>query len=236
MKKIFLIAAVTGIMTFSAEAQVMPERKNDGVRTERRGDVYKDLNLTADQQQKLNVLNKDGRSQMEAIRNDNSLTQEQRKAKFDALRQSQKAKRDAILTADQRAKMDAKAQEMRKNRRGGDWKADGKKDGVKKGNMQGKDRNGLSKRGDHRRGGNPGADLNLSEQQKNQMKSLSEDGRSKMQAIRDNASLTDEQKKAQMMELRKTQNEKRMAILTPEQKKKWDENRKEMRGRSGKRI
>ncbi len=32
------------------------------------------------------------------------------------------------------------------------------------------------------------------------------------------------------MEWRKTQNEKRNAILTPEQKKKWDEIMKERRG------
>lgn len=86
------------------------------------------------------------------------------------------------------------------------------------------------KAGGHR---NPMADLNLSKDQENQMKTLNEDTRSKADAIKNDASLSDEQRKAKMMELRKAQNEKRMAILTPEQKKKWEKQRKE-RGEKGK--
>lgn len=78
---------------------------------------------------------------------------------------------------------------------------------------------------------NPMADLNLSEEQGQKMKTLNEDGRAKMQAIRDDASLNDEQKRTKLMELRKDQNEKRMAILTPEQKKKWEDKMKEGRGK-----
>lgn len=78
---------------------------------------------------------------------------------------------------------------------------------------------------------NPMADLNLTEEQGQKMKALNEEGRAKMEAVRNNASLNDDQKKAKMMELRKAQNEKRMAILTPEQKKKWDDKMKEGRAK-----
>ncbi len=78
---------------------------------------------------------------------------------------------------------------------------------------------------------NPMADLNLTEEQGQKMKALNEEGRAKMEAVRNDASLNDDQKKAKMTELRKAQNEKRMAILTPEQKKKWDDKMKEGRAK-----
>ena len=78
---------------------------------------------------------------------------------------------------------------------------------------------------------NPMADLNLTEEQGQKMKALNEEGRAKIEAVRNDASLNDDQKKAKMMELRKAQNEKRMAILTPEQKKKWDDKMKEGRAK-----
>ena len=88
------------------------------------------------------------------------------------------------------------------------------------------------RKGDQQR--NPMADLNLSEEQGQKMKALNEESRTKMEAIRNDASLNDDQKKAKMMEFRKSQNEKRMAILTPEQKKKWEDKMKEARGKGGK--
>ncbi|MFV0606202.1 MAG: hypothetical protein ACK5NK_10205 [Niabella sp.] len=74
------------------------------------------------------------------------------------------------------------------------------------------------------------ADLNLSADQENKMKALNEEGRTKAEAIRNDASLSDDDKRAKMMEMRKAQNEKRLAILTPEQKKKWEQKMKERGG------
>ena len=81
------------------------------------------------------------------------------------------------------------------------------------------------RRGDMQR--NPMADLKLSQAQDKQMKTIADEGRTKAEAIRNNASLSDEQKRTQMMELRKALHEKRMAVLTPEQKKQWEEQAKE---------
>lgn len=243
MKKFIVIAAVAGVISLSAGAQTMPERKNDGVnneRTEKRGDVYKDLNLTKDQQQKLKALREGSRSQMEAIRNDNSLTQEQKKARFDAYREDQKTKMNAILTPEQRAKMDAKMLEMKNNRGQRDWKKSGENRGVRKGGEQGKkegwkkdnstdkDRNGLNRAG-NRRGADWMNDLNLTTDQKNQMKTLNEESRGKMQTIRDNSSLTQDQKKGRMQELMKETQTKRKSILTAEQWSKWQMKEQQMR-------
>lgn len=247
MKRIIVTAAFAGLISLAAQAQVMPERKNDGMQTERttekRGDVYKDLNLTKEQQQKLKAFREDGRSQMEAIRNDNSLTPEQKRAKHTELRESQKTKMNSILTPEQRTKMDAKMKEMKGSQNGkGDWKDNGEKRGMRKGGENGKkegfqkadgtgkDANGLSRRKDNRsRGGNMANELNLDEKQKTQMKELNQETRIKMQAIRDNASLSTEQKKERAQEIMKETQVKRRSILTPEQQAKWEMNEKQSR-------
>lgn len=252
MKKFLLIATVAGFIGLSAQAQTIPERKNDGInkeRTVKRGDIYQDLNLTKEQQQKLKALREDGRAQMEAIKNDDSLTQEQKKAKFETFRQDQKVKMNAILTPDQRAKMDVKMQKMKKNRKGhGDWKPDGEKRGMRKGiddgnkevgkrgNRPEKDNNGLTRGGNGGRGANWMKDLNLTADQKNQMKNLNEETRSKMQTIRGNSSLTQDQKKAQMQNLMKETQTKRKSILTEEQWDKWQLKEQQMRSQRPKRA
>jgi Spy/CpxP family protein refolding chaperone len=89
--------------------------------------------------------------------------------------------------------------------------------------------------GDNRQRPDPMADLNLTEAQQTQMKALNEEFRTKSAAIRNDATLTDDQKREKGMELRKAQNEKRLAILTPEQKKQWEEKMKEQRENRGNR-
>lgn len=232
---------MAAIISVSAHAQTMPERKNDGVnkeRTEKRGDVYKDLNLTTDQQQKMKALREEGRTQMEVIRNDNGLTQEEKKAKYQTMREGQEEKMNAILSVEQRTKM----QEMRNSQKGRDYRKTGtdkkgikqnasnkKSDGLKKSNDPDKDPNGMSKKANDRRGNNLMKDLNLTDDQKKQMKSMNEETRSKMQALRSNTTLTEEQKKGQMQDLMKEIQIKRNSILTAEQKTKWEANEKQMR-------
>lgn len=245
MKKIFLIAGLAGFVSLGVQAQVMPERKNDGVnkeyRTAKRGDVYKDLNLSADQQAKLKALNEESRAQMTAIRNNNSLTQDQKKAKFEEFRQGQKAKRDAIFTTEQKAKMNAKMEQMKKERKGnGNWKDGGNKKGMRKGagtgtkegwkrgNGTAKDANGLSRRGGSQRG-NLMQELNLTADQKTKMENLNSEMRTKMQVIRDNSSLNQEQKRSAMQDLVKETQLKRKGILTVDQQAKWEAREKQTR-------
>lgn len=62
--------------------------------------------------------------------------------------------------------------------------------------------------------------LNLTNEQKEKLKELRQDGKQKKELIMNNSSLTQEQKKEQLKELKKNQKEKSESILTPEQKEK----------------
>lgn len=73
----------------------------------RGGDFAKELNLTADQQTKMQQIRADFRSKMEAIRNDNALTQEQKKTKFQELAKAQQEQVKSILTKEQIQKMES---------------------------------------------------------------------------------------------------------------------------------
>src|SRR5690348_15049077 len=72
--------------------------------------------------------------------------------------------------------------------------------------------------------------LNLSDQQKADLKSIRDNERQQAQAIKNDTSLSAEQKKAKFKELRKSSHEQMMAKLTPEQQQKFKEMRKDHRG------
>ncbi len=69
-------------------------------------------------------------------------------------------------------------------------------------------------------------ELHLSTQQKAQMKQMHKSMKPQKQAIMNNASLTPEQKKSQLRQLRMEQKNKMGSILTPAQKAKWIAERK----------
>jgi len=72
--------------------------------------------------------------------------------------------------------------------------------------------------------------LNLNDQQKAELKSIRDNERQQAQAIKNDTSLTADQKKAKFKELRKSSHEQMMAKLTPEQQQKFKEMRKDHRG------
>jgi Spy/CpxP family protein refolding chaperone len=76
-------------------------------------------------------------------------------------------------------------------------------------------------------------ELNLTPEQKSELKSIRENERSQAKAIKNDSSLTADQKKAKLKELRKTSHEQMMAKLTPDQQAKFKQMRKEHRGRRG---
>lgn len=63
-------------------------------------------------------------------------------------------------------------------------------------------------------------DLNLTADQKSQMKEIQESNKQQRDAIRNDASLTLDQKKAKMKDLQKSQSDKVNSILTPDQQAK----------------
>jgi Spy/CpxP family protein refolding chaperone len=72
--------------------------------------------------------------------------------------------------------------------------------------------------------------LNLSPEQKADLKSIRENEKQQAQAIKNDSSLTPDQKKAKVKELWKSSHEQMMAKLTPDQQAKFKEMRKEHRG------
>jgi periplasmic protein CpxP/Spy len=72
--------------------------------------------------------------------------------------------------------------------------------------------------------------LNLTPEQKADLKSIRENEKQQAQAIKNDSSLTPDQKKAKVKELWKSSHEQMMAKLTPDQQAKFKEMRKEHRG------
>src|SRR4051794_29937427 len=72
--------------------------------------------------------------------------------------------------------------------------------------------------------------LNLTPEQKADLKGIRENQKQQAQAIKNDSSLTSDQKKAKFKELRKSSHEQMMAKLTPDQQAKFKEMRKEHRG------
>ena len=72
--------------------------------------------------------------------------------------------------------------------------------------------------------------LNLTPDQQAEIKSIRENMKQQAQAIKNDSSLTADQKKAKFKELRKSSHEQMMAKLNPDQQTKFKEMQKERRG------
>ena len=68
--------------------------------------------------------------------------------------------------------------------------------------------------------------LHLSKQQKQQMKSFHKSTKQQSEAIKNNTTLTEQQKKSQLAQLKNEKHQKLEAILTPEQKEKMKQMKK----------
>jgi protein CpxP len=73
--------------------------------------------------------------------------------------------------------------------------------------------------------------LGLNDSQTAQVKTILEDSRTKMEALRSNSSLSQDDRRSQAMSLRKAENEKIEALLTPDQKTKFEALQQQMRDR-----
>ena len=210
MKKLLTIAVAFSLFTISTNAQVQrnagssQKMQNDSAHR-RGGKMMKDLNLTDAQKTQMKENRENMKQQRDAINNDASLTPDQKKAKMQELGKTQRDKMNSILTADQKAKMQADR---------ANWK----------------DQKGM-KGQDH--GGKMFKDLNLTDAQKSQMKANSENMKQQRQAISNDVSLSQDQKKAKMQELHKTQKDQMNSILTADQKAKLKADMQNRKGKNG---
>lgn len=118
MKRILFIASMILLGFTASQAQhAPPGGRRMGDMAKMRAAMYEGLNLSDSQKVQMNALDEGFRAKMQDIRNNSSLTDEQKRAAVQAARDEQKTKRDAILTAEQREKLDAKMKEMQEMRR-----------------------------------------------------------------------------------------------------------------------
>lgn len=108
-------------------------RRGDPAQQERRGQrMAEELGLSADQKAQIKAINQSYRPQLDALRDDQALSREQRREKAKALNQEREAKVDAILTPEQRTKAQAmreKARERMKEHGGRKGRPDHATDG-----------------------------------------------------------------------------------------------------------
>lgn len=185
----------------SAQAQKIPERKGEKPQMMERKKHHQGmmemqkLNLTEDQKTKFKSQQQSFHQQMEELKKNDNITVKEWKSKAENLRKENKANMDGILTNDQKVQLEKMKTEGK-----------AKHDEMDKQRMEKmKTRLGLTGEQSAKMGAN--------------RKEMGE----KMKAIRENKSLSDEQRKEQMKEMMKKQKENMKSILTEDQLKKLKE-------------
>lgn len=212
MKRIFSSALVILLTIGAAQAQTNSTDKRPGHKKEQKQSFDK-LNLSADQKARLQSIREDFKKQTADLKNNTSLSADQKQARRKELHQQFRSQSEAILTPAQKEQM-AKSKEQ--------WKGKNKEA-----------RKDLKKDGQQRpgRGMNRGQaaqkDLGLNADQQKKMEQMRADFRNKFSSLRSDNALTADQKKLKMQEMRKQQQEQMKSILTPEQIQKMESARQD---------
>jgi Spy/CpxP family protein refolding chaperone len=218
MKKIITSALVLALTIGAAQAQTTPTPKEKSHKKEHKMHCLDGLNLTQDQKAKLQSLKEEQKKEMAALKSNSSATKEQRKE----LHEKYKSQMESILTAEQKGQL-AKMKEERKasgknghfKRSGSDSTSFGKKEGFKH-------------RADFQK------ELGLSKEQQDKITQIRAGFKSQFEALRNDNSLSKEQKKSKMQDLMKSQQEQMKTVLTKEQVEKMNSLRKERSSRNTK--
>lgn len=204
MKKLILSAAVIAFAAISLRAQEIPERKKDESKPIVKEKVIdkkqrETLNLTEDQKTKLKAMNQDIRKKMEELRKQDNLTIKEYREKMVEYRKDRQTQFESLLTPEQKAQMD-------KNREA--LKARTKEYGK-------------------RRDARMKEELKLTDEQSAKLAENRRATMEKVKTIREDKSLTDDQRREKVKEAMKSQKEGMKRLLTEEQLKKMKENRKD---------
>lgn len=169
--------------------------------------MAEELNLTEEQKTALRGFLEDSRTQMQALRNDTTLTREQRQERMREIAQRTQDNFRSILSVEQHMKADELRQRAEER--------------VTARRQQTSDRafDGLVKR------------LDLSEAQQTTIQSYREEERAQLQALRDDTTLTREQRLEQARTIRQQTQEKIRSTLTADQQTRLDQLRQQGRDR-----
>lgn len=158
---------------------------------------YENLNLNETQKVEIDKINKDYRSAVADMKKkESTLTAKEYHTQMRALNEKRRTDADKVLTKEQKAM-------MQQNREGGKGKrnAEGRSERMK-------------------------SDLGLTDDQSAKMKNLNAETHKKVKDIRENTELTSEQKKEQIAAAFKLQREEMKRILTPDQMRKLEEQKR----------
>ena len=118
-----LLAAGLTFVQPSLESQAPTPDKHAGMHHEESADQHlqmlsEKLNLTDDQKAKLKPILQDQIQQMKAVREDSSLSQEQKRAKMKSIHESSHDQINAVLTPEQQAKFEQMRKEQMEKHKG----------------------------------------------------------------------------------------------------------------------
>lgn len=221
MKRIITSAFVILLTIGAAQAQTTSTDKHPGHKKEHKMAVD-NLNLSADQKARLQSIREDFKKQSQELKNNITLSAQEKKARRKTLHEQFRTQSESILTSDQK-------EQMAKNK--AEWKANHKnekREGKKNSEARGAKSRGMQRAADMQK------ELGLSTDQQQRMAQLRTDFRNRFSSLRSDNALTEEQKKARMQELRKQQQEQMRSILTPVQIQKMESHRQQSGKKSGK--
>lgn len=115
MKKMMLIAFAAIAFTTATQAQDSVDHKRmnaDHAGKMQHAQMWDDMNLTQDQKDKMKKLREDNMTKMDGIKNNSSLTDDQKQEQMKTMREDQRKSMESILTDEQKAKM----KQMREDR------------------------------------------------------------------------------------------------------------------------
>jgi len=214
MKKIFASLIVIATITFSAQAQTERNNANsatdssqNGARKYHRGPGHKQmaeqLQLTNDQKQQMKAINGDMKSKMADLKSSN-LSTEELNAKKAEIRKERKQKMMALLTPAQKDKMKQFKKEQHKKRE----------------MVSAKRMEKMKQK------------LALSDDQVTKINAQREAYKTKFETIKNNQSLSMDEKKAQMKSIREEKRNNFKSLLTPDQVKKMEEMKQSRAGKT----
>jgi Spy/CpxP family protein refolding chaperone len=202
MKKIFVTVFAVAFSIVAVQAQEIPERKHDGVHRDggkkRHGKQMENLNLSEEQKTKLKALNEAHQKEMADLGKKDNISVRESREKKESLRKDHMTKVQGLLTPEQKAQVE-------KNK---------------------EDRKAKMQEMEKSRGERMKKELNLTDEQSAKLDANKKEMSAKMKSLRDDKSLTEEQKRAKSKELRKQQMESMKSVLTDEQMKKMKEGKK----------
>ena len=202
MKKAILGICLAAFVAVGAFAQDQEQPGfSDHHYGHQRFDMMSQLNLSDQQKSELKTINEDFKQQMTDLKKNEDITVREWKSKMATIRKDHHEKVQNVLTDDQKASLKKMMQEHR---------AEMRKHSAHRLEQMKKD-------------------LNLTDDQVASLKKNHEDMAQKFKAIRDDKSLSDDQKKAQLKDLREQQQNSLKSILTPEQMQKWQQEKKSHR-------